>query len=95
VPEVIAPCEGTVVPKQRALLLGFAWLPIDGADGYVLELEERGPDGWLASVRKVARMTATTVELERLAATPGELRWRVRAVVAGREGAPSTWVTLR
>jgi hypothetical protein len=95
VPAPIAPSEGTLLPKQPTLLLGFSWLPVDGAGGYLLEIEERGAGGWLASARKAVRSTATTVELERLAATAGELRWRVRAVLAGQEGSPCDWVTLR
>jgi hypothetical protein len=46
-------------------------------------------------VRKPARLAATTVELERIAPEASDVRWRVRAVLAGREGQPSAWVTLR
>ena len=95
VPAPIAPSEGTLLPKQPTLLLGFSWLPVEGAEAYVLEIEERGPRGWLAGARKPARATATTVELERIASTAGELRWRVRAILAGQEGSPCAWVTLR
>jgi hypothetical protein len=95
VPAPIAPSEGTVLPKQRTLALGFSWLPVEQADAYVLEIEERGPAGWLPSVRKPARLAATTVELERIAPEASDVRWRVRAVLAGREGQPSAWVTLR
>jgi beta-lactam-binding protein with PASTA domain len=95
VPAPIAPSEGTLLPKTRTLALGFSWLPVEGADAYVLEVEEAGPAGWLPSVRKAARTSATTLELERVAPTAAEVRWRVRALTAGREGAPSAWVTLR
>lgn len=95
VPAPIAPAEGTLLPKTRTLALGFSWLPVEGADAYVLEVEEGGPAGWLPSVRKAARTSATTLELERVAPTAAEVRWRVRALSAGREGAPSAWVTLR
>jgi|GEM_PF-5014321 len=83
------------MPKQRTLLLGFSWLPVEGAEAYVLEIEERGPSGWLAGARKPVRATATTVELERIASTAGDLRWRVRAILGGQEGSPCAWVTLR
>jgi len=95
VPAAIAPSEGTALPRQRTLALGFAWQPVDGADAYLLEVEERGPAGWLPNVRKTSRSSATTVELERVAPEAAELRWRVRAVAAGREGPPSAWVVLR
>jgi beta-lactam-binding protein with PASTA domain len=95
VPQPIAPTEGTALPKQPMLALGFSWLPVEGADAYVLEIEERGPSGWLPSVRKPARSAATTVDLERIAPTASDVRWRVRALVAGREGQPSAWITLR
>jgi beta-lactam-binding protein with PASTA domain len=94
VPVPIAPSEGTALPKQRTLALGFSWQPVESADAYVLEIEERGPGGWLPSVRKPARAAATTVELERIAPQASDVRWRVRAVVAGREGSPCAWVTL-
>lgn len=95
VPASIAPSEGTALPRQRTLALGFAWQPVDGADAYLLEVEERGPAGWLPNVRKTSRSSATTVELERVAPEAGELRWRVRALAAGREGQPCAWVLLR
>ncbi len=95
VPAPIAPSEGTLMPKQPTLLLGFSWLPVEGAEAYLVEIEEQGPSGWLAGARKPVRATATTIELERIAATAGALRWRVRAILAGREGSPCDWVTLR
>lgn len=94
-PAAIAPSEGTALPRQRTLALGFAWQPVEGADAYLLEVEERAASGWLPNGRKIARSSATTMDLERVAPEPGELRWRVRALGAGREGPPSAWVVLR
>jgi hypothetical protein len=84
-----------VLPKTRTVPVGFTWTPVAGADGYVLEIEEHSGSGWLPSARKPVRSSAATVDVERLAPTAGDLRWRVRALVAGVEGTPSGWVTLR
>jgi hypothetical protein len=95
VPSPISPPAGTSLPAERVLPLGFAWRAVAGADGYVLEIEERGADGWLPSARLTVRSTAATVEVERLGALSAALRWRVRAVAKGRPGAPCAWVELR
>ena len=94
-PAPVSPSEGTVLPKTRTVPVGFTWTPIAGADGYVLEIEEHSGAAWLPSARKPVRSSAATVDVERLAPTAGDLRWRVRALVAGVEGTPSAWVTLR
>jgi beta-lactam-binding protein with PASTA domain len=94
-PTPVSPPEGTVLPKARTVPVGFTWAPVAGADAYVLEVEERSGSAWLANVRKPVRSSAATVDVERLAPTAGEVRWRVRALVAGVEGAASAWVTLR
>ena len=94
-PTPLAPAAGTLLGGERALAVGFTWRPLAGADAYVLEVEERGPDGWLPLARRSARTSAAVLEMERLAPSPGPLRWRVRAVTAGRQGAPCAWVVLR
>jgi hypothetical protein len=94
-PSPVSPPEGTVMPEDRALSMAFAWRPVAGADAYVLEIEEQGPDGWIASVRKGVRASAATVEFERLSPGSAALRWRVRALASGREGPPSAWISLR
>ena len=80
---------------ERELAVGFTWRALAGADAYILEVEERGPDGWLPLARRSARASAAVLEMERLAPSPGPLRWRVRAVTAGRQGPPCAWVVLR
>jgi hypothetical protein len=93
-PEPIAPAEGTAVPGDRLLPLGFAWRAVDGADAYLVEVEERGPEGWLPTLRKPSRTSALTAEVERLCPRPGDLRWRVSALRSGRAGPASVWVNL-
>jgi hypothetical protein len=93
-PAPVSPPAGTVIPKEKVVPLGFTWAPVDGADAYVLEVEEAGPSGWLANARKPVRSTAATIEIERLSPAPGDLRWRVRTVSRGREGNPCPWITL-
>jgi beta-lactam-binding protein with PASTA domain len=94
-PATVAPAEGTVLPKARTVPVGFTWTAVSGADAYVLEVEERSGAAWLANVRKPVRTTAATVDVERLAPTAGDLRWRVRALAGGAEGPPSPWVLLK
>jgi beta-lactam-binding protein with PASTA domain len=94
-PVPVSPPAQTELPAERTLPVGFTWKAVAGADGYVLEVEERGAEAWLPSVRRPVRSTAATLDVERLGATPGPLRWRVRAVAGGREGPPCPWVVLR
>ena len=95
VPTAISPPEQTALPKLRTLPLGFSWTPVEGAEAYILEVEEQSGSAWLPSMRKPVRTSAATLEIERVAGTPGALRWRVRAVAGGSEGSPCAWVTLR
>jgi hypothetical protein len=94
-PSTVSPPEGTIVPKEKTVPVGFTWTSVPGAEAYVLEVEEQSGDAWLANVRKPVRSTAATVDVERLALTAGALRWRVRALVAGVEGTASAWVILK
>jgi beta-lactam-binding protein with PASTA domain len=94
-PQTVSPPEGTIVPKERTVPVGFTWTAVAGAEAYVLEVEEQNGDAWIANVRKPVRSSACTVDVERLAPTPGALRWRVRALVSGVEGTATPWVTLR
>jgi hypothetical protein len=94
-PYPISPSAGTELPGDRLVPVGFTWKAVGGADGYVLEVEEKGTDAWLPSVRRPVRSTAAMLEVERLSSSPGALRWRVRAVAGGREGPPCPWVVLR
>jgi hypothetical protein len=94
-PIPVSPPEGTELPPEPSFPIGFTWRAVTGASGYVVEVEEEGPEGWIMSSRRPVRTSAVTVEVERLSASTGALRWRVRAVAAGREGPPSAWVTMR
>jgi beta-lactam-binding protein with PASTA domain len=94
-PVVIAPQTGTEVGRETNVALGLSWRPVPGADGYLVEVEEQGAEGWLPNVRRPARQAAVVVEIERFAPRPGPLRWRVRALRGGRQGVPCAWVVLR
>jgi hypothetical protein len=96
-PRPIAPLEQTVLPRDATFALGFSWRPVAGADAYLVEVEEEGAaDAWIGTLRKPVRATAAALEVERLDARAARrLRWRVRAVFGGREGAPSAWIVMR
>ncbi len=94
-PVPVSPAAGTSVGGGTSLSLALMWREVGGADAYVVEVEECGPDGWLPSARQVVRRTAAVVEVERVADPPGALRWRVGAVRDGRPGPRSGWVELR
>ena len=88
---------GTTLPRESVLPVGFTWRGVKGAEAYVLEVEEQGAEGrWMANARKPSRKTAVILEIERLSSRgSGHMRWRVRAVIEGREGAPSKWILLK
>ena len=94
-PTPLSPAGGTLMGAERTIAIGFTWRPLPAADAYVLEVEEQGPDGWLPLARTSARAAAAVLSVERLAPSPGPLRWRVRAVTQGRQGPPCAWVVLR
>ncbi len=97
VPAPVSPSVNTVLPKEDAVPVGFTWRGVKGAEAYILEVEEEGAeDRWIASARKTSRKTAVLLEIERLDPRKQKrLRWRVRAVIGGREGKASGWVLLR
>lgn len=97
VPKPVSPGHGTELPKDEVVPVGFTWRGVKGAQVYIVEVEEEGAEGaWLPSVRKPSKKTAVLLDVERLGTgTSGRLRWRVRAVVGGREGTPSDWVLLK
>ncbi len=97
VPQPVAPGVNTELPKEEAVPVGFTWRGVKGATAYILEIEEEGAEGrWIANARKTSRKTAVLLEIERLDPKfEKRLRWRVRAVIGGREGQASGWVLLR
>lgn len=96
-PVPIAPQYGAVIPRDESVPIGFSWKGVKRASHYVLEVEEEGAEGrWIANVRKPARKTAAILEIERLSTKANaKLRWRVRAVIDGRESSPSRWILLK
>lgn len=97
IPKPVSPGVNTQLPKEASVPVGFTWRGVKGASAYILEIEEEGAEGrWIANARKPSRTTAVLLEVERLdTSMTKRLRWRVRAVINGREGKPSVWVLLR
>jgi hypothetical protein len=94
-PALVSPAAGTVVGAERKVVVGFMWRPVPGADAYLVEVEELGPDGWIENARTTARTSAAVIEVERLSPSAGPLRWRVSAVARGRRGPAAEWIVLR
>ncbi len=96
-PKPIAPGAGTELPGDAVVPVGFSWRAVKGATAYLLEVEEAGAGGtWLPSARKPAKTTAVTLELERMDTSATQaFRWRVRAIVGGKQGKPSAWIVLK
>ncbi|MDA1194714.1 MAG: PASTA domain-containing protein [Planctomycetota bacterium] len=97
VPEPVSPSTNTPIPPGESVPVGFTWRGVDGANAYLLEVEEMGAEGrWLPLARKPARTTAVLMDVERIDARgTSQLRWRVTAVIGGRRGTPSDWIVLK
>ncbi len=97
IPKPVSPGVNTQLPKEASVPVGFTWRGVKGASAYILEIEEEGAEGrWIANARKPSRKTAVLLEVERLDINMQKrLRWRVRAVINGREGKPSAWILLK
>ena len=97
VPQPVAPGVNTEIPAGSSVPVGFTWKGVQGANAYLLEIEEQGAEGrWMPLARKPARSTAVLLEVERLDPRgTSRLRWRVTAVIGGRQGTPSPWIQLR
>jgi hypothetical protein len=96
-PVPIAPLEGTRLPREATIALGFSWEAVEGVRTYLVEVEEESAQGtWIGILKKPVRQTAAAIEVERLSVDPARrLRWRVRGVGDSGEGPPSPWITMR
>jgi len=96
-PRPIAPGIGTRLPSDAVIPVGFSWRAVKGASAYLIEVEEAGAEGtWLPSARKPTRTTAAMLELERMdTAAVQAFRWRVRAIISGKQGTPCKWIMLK
>ncbi len=97
VPQPVSPSVNTPIPVGAKVPVGFTWRGVTGANAYLLEVEEQGAEGrWLPLARKPARTTAVLLDVERFDDRgAARLRWRVTAMISGRQGTPSAWVLLR
>jgi len=97
VPQLVSPGVNTPIPAGEKVPVGFTWRGVTGASAYILEIEEMGAEGrWMPLARKPARTTAVLMDVERLDPRgTSRLRWRVTAVIGGRHGTASKWVTLK
>jgi len=96
-PVPIAPLEGTRLPREATIALGFSWEAAEGVRTYLVEVEEESAQGtWIGILKKPVRQTAAAIEIERLSVDPARrLRWRVRGVGDSGEGPPSAWIVMR
>ncbi len=94
VPTPTSPSSGATLPGLKLVTFTLSWTAVEGADGYVVEISESGPEGWQALLRKVVRSPTVTVELEPGTPDSADLRWRVRSTVGTRGGRASAWQTI-
>jgi hypothetical protein len=98
-----------LTPADRGVLRGGAtavvilsWTPVDGATGYVVEVEERvpvvsgGAPGvtWSPILQKAVTPSDVSIEIAPANGVGGEFRWRVRTLVGKRGGRAAPWWTF-
>jgi len=97
IPRPVSPSVNTPIPVGAKVPVGFTWRGVTGANAYLIEVEEQGAEGrWLPLARKPARSTAVLLDVERFDLKgAARLRWRVTAILNGRQGKASAWVVLK
>jgi len=91
IPAMTAPVDGSALATGKAVQVELAWNAVPGAEGYLLELEERLGDAWSPILRKVLPGSGVKIEIVPAEATGGHYRWRVRSVVGRRGGRAAPW----
>ena len=91
IPAMTAPVDGSALATGKAVQVELAWNAVPGADGYLLELEERLGEQWSPILRKVLPGAGAKIEIVPAEATGGHYRWRVRSVVGRRGGRAAPW----
>ena len=87
----LSSCQAVIT---RTVSVHVTWNTVEGATGYLLEVEERTREGWTAILRKVVAEPVARIELEPADPRLGDFRWRVRTVVGKRGGRSSAWQTF-
>jgi hypothetical protein len=94
VPTPTGPGDGMLIPGAKTVSVHATWAPVEGATGYLLEVEELTSQGWAAMLRKVVLEPLARIELTPADPRNGDFRWRVRTVVGKRGGRASAWLTF-
>jgi hypothetical protein len=94
VPAPTGPGDGALLPGAKTVSVHATWTAVEGATGYLLEVEERTREGWAAILRKVVADPLARIELEPADPHNGDFRWRVRTVIGKRGGRASSWHTF-
>jgi hypothetical protein len=91
VPRTSFPENESVFRGEAKVRVDLAWLPVDQATGYLLEVEERTADTWTRILGRVVTDAKASVEIEPIDPRHGDYRWRVRSVVGRKGGRASPW----
>lgn len=91
IPRLRAPADDSYFPLSPRVVVEATWWPVEGATGYLLEVEEVSEGTWVGVERRVVKATRAVIDLEPLGGKAQDFRWRVRTVVGRRGGRPAAW----
>lgn len=94
VPKPRTPLDDAYFPFAQRIVVAATWDAVEGATGYLLEVEELAGGVWVAAERRVVKSTRAVVDLEPRESKTQDFRWRVRTVVGRRGGRPTTWAVF-
>jgi hypothetical protein len=94
VPALLTPADGGVLRGGASAVAILSWTPVDGATGYLFEVEERTGGTWTPILRKVVASSDVRIEIAPANGVGGEFRWRARSVVGKRGGRAAPWWTF-
>jgi beta-lactam-binding protein with PASTA domain len=102
VPSMLTPADRGVLRGGATAVVILSWTAVDGATGYVIEVEEQSPTTsggapavtWLPILQKAVVPSDVSVEIRPANGVGGEFRWRVRTLVGKRGGRAAPWWTF-
>jgi hypothetical protein len=90
----LAPANDVTLAASSQVRLSFLWTTVQGADGYMLEVQEWSGTAWVEQYRTITRTTSLALDLQPTRGGAVDLRWRVRTAVGRRGSRPSAWQAI-